>query len=71
MKDGTAGGHFLLPLVPFSPHFVMGDEREVFVGMLAVAQLVRASRCEREGRGFDSPQPPKFKKFKRYIDIAI
>lgn len=29
--------------------------------MLAVAQVVRASRCEREGRGCKSPQPPKMK----------
>ena len=28
--------------------------------LVAVAQLVRASRCGREGRGFESPQPPFF-----------
>lgn len=27
--------------------------------MVAVAQSVRARLCERRGRGFESPQPPK------------
>ena len=29
--------------------------------MVAVAQLVRASVCGTEGRGFKSPQPPHIK----------
>jgi hypothetical protein len=39
--------------------------------MVVVAQLVRASVCGAEGRGFEPHHPPKIKKLRNFSELFL
>ncbi len=62
---GLGPGNSSIVLLTYAAHIVLDKVfrfhlQVYFISVAGVAQLARASRCHREGRGFESPFPLHF-----------